>query len=103
MNIPEPQPDSPTWPTVLRFAKLMEMKLSQNRHKGDREAWLKDCSWKLIDRMLDEAEEAGEFISNRMKKGRFIIAFPNDFSLECADVANFAMMAADSATKGKLL
>jgi hypothetical protein len=51
------QPHSPTWPHVLAFARRMEAKLEKNRHKGDREGWLKDDPWSLVERILDETVE----------------------------------------------
>jgi hypothetical protein len=33
---------NPTKPHVDAFANLMESRLAENRHKGDREGWLKE-------------------------------------------------------------
>lgn len=98
MIVPEPNPNSPTWPTVLAFAKLMEHKLSLNRHKGDRDGWMKADFWDLHEAILEETQELFKALDSAptgMWNGNVI--------LEAADVANFAMMCADSATKGQLL
>jgi NTP pyrophosphatase (non-canonical NTP hydrolase) len=86
-GIPEPAEDSPTWPHVLRFAKIMEYKLSLNRHKGDRRGWLDSEVFSLLDRVDDEIEELNEAIGNLEPAAKVIV--------EAADVANFAMMIAD--------
>lgn len=92
--VPEPNPNSPTWPIVLAFAKLMESKLALNRHKGDREGWMKDYPEALLDRVRDETGECLDAI---------LMEQPESIALEAADIANFAMMVADSATNGTLL
>lgn len=89
MNDPETIPldkGSPTWPHVLQFAELMEHKLDQKRHKGDREGWLKDSPWALYNRICDEMVE--------LKNALQCVGSHNAI-MECADVANFAMMVAD--------
>jgi len=85
---PEPDPQSPTWPFVLQFAKHMEAKLAKNRHKGDRSGWLKDSSKALFERLEDETMELED---------ELYISYGTVESItsECADVANFAMMVAD--------
>jgi NTP pyrophosphatase (non-canonical NTP hydrolase) len=92
--------DSPTWPHVLAFAERMEAKLAKNRHKGDREAWLKDNPRDLFDRIRQEMIElAVEMDTERAYREAY-----SDFRAhevaekianEAADVANFAMMVAD--------
>jgi NTP pyrophosphatase (non-canonical NTP hydrolase) len=83
-----PRPgESPTWPHVLAFARRMEAKLEANRHKGNREGWLKDSPFDLFRRLRDEADELGEAL--RCRSESEVIAN------EAADVANFAMMIAD--------
>ena len=81
--------DSPTWPFVLAFAVRMEAKLAKNRHKGDRDGWLKDAPWPLFVRLLGEMSE----LERAIREGES----PEDIADEAADVANFAMMVADSA------
>lgn len=71
---------SATWPYVLAFARLMEAKLEKNRHKGNREGWLKDFA-----RLREELAEL-EAATDRPSNG--------DVPGEAADVANFAMMIA---------
>lgn len=84
---PEGESGSPTWPIVLAFAKRMEAKLAKNRHKGDREGWLKDHPQALWSRIDDEHLELYEAIGGND---------PEAVWKEAADVANFAMMVADS-------
>lgn len=78
--------ESKTWPHVLEFALIMEAKLGQNRHKGDREGWLKDSPEALVFRMRQEVVELC---------GALMFDKPDAIISECADVANFAMMVAD--------
>lgn len=80
--------DSPTWPLVLLFAVEMEIKLAQNRHKGNRSGWLHDSPESLIERIGDEFGELCEAIGRRDPSQHVY--------REAADVANFAMMTADS-------
>jgi len=87
---------SPTWPHVLVFAKRMEAKLAQNRHKGDREGWLKDDPWNLVERMLDETVEV-QHCFTLGSDGRADYDNAEKLADECADVANFCMMIADVA------
>ena len=95
MKIVEPSPDSPTWPIVLQFAKLMELKLSLNRHKGDRSEWLKDDAHHLKLRILEEYVELERAMES---------LHPWEYAaFECADIANFAMMVADASTGGAFL
>jgi len=87
-GLPEPAADSPTWPHVLRFAKVMEHKLALNRHKGDREGWSSSDVFSLLDRLDEEVEELNDSIGiNSIPAAKVIV--------EAADVANFAMMIAD--------
>lgn len=78
---------SPTWPYVLAFAKRMEAKLEQNRHKGDRSGWLKSQPHSLLKRIREESTELEDAL-NREESLTEIVD-------EAADVANFAMMIAD--------
>jgi NTP pyrophosphatase (non-canonical NTP hydrolase) len=69
---------------VDEFAGVMLDKLRENRHKAH---WKHvDRQW-LMDRMMDEIYELNEAIADDD---------PLSISLECADVANFAMMIADN-------
>jgi NTP pyrophosphatase (non-canonical NTP hydrolase) len=86
--------DSPTWPYVLAFARRMEAKLAKNRHKGDREGWLKDDPWSLVERILDETVEVQECFTMG-SDGRVDFKDAEKLANECADVANFCMMVAD--------
>lgn len=92
-----PSADSPTWPFVLGFAVWMEQKLSENRHKGGRESWLRDDPLALLARLREEAHELeAEIVGLSM-------GFSSELSIlrEAADVANFAMMIADSVTRSR--
>lgn len=80
--------ESPTLPYVFQFALRMEEKLALNRHKGDREGWLKDEPAELFIRIQDEMKELADSIHAR--------EHPEEVMLEAADVANMAMMTADS-------
>lgn len=77
---------SPTWPYVIAFARVMEFKLSKNRHKGNREGWV-NCDVRmlmnLLKRELVELEAA------------YNLGDVKNVELEAADVANFAMMISD--------
>ena len=89
--------DSPTWPYVLAFAKRMEAKLEKNRHKGNREGWLKYHPWSLVERILDETVEVQQCFTHF--KGDIVLAkTPEETADECADVANFCMMISDVVT-----
>lgn len=67
---------------VVWFATLMEEKLRENDHKG---GWGNCDIYYLIGRLQQECEEAYNAITNHNIK---------NIPLECADVANFAMMIA---------
>lgn len=87
-------PDSPTWVYVVGFALRMEKKLAKNRHKGDREGWLKMSRAQIWGRIQDETKELGDALG----EGNV----PEDIANECADIANFAMMLADKVTAEEL-
>lgn len=91
MNIFEYNP-SPTFPFVLSFARVMESKLAQNRHKGDSDGWRSAGTEKLFSLLRKEVEELSQAIQDRDATA---------IALEAADVANFAMMVADCASLGK--
>jgi NTP pyrophosphatase (non-canonical NTP hydrolase) len=80
--------DSTTWPTVYRMAEQMEQKLSENRHKGDRRGWILDSPEALIRRCREELDELEAAVLAE-QTGESVWR-------EAADVANFAMMIADS-------
>lgn len=87
--------DSPTFEHILNFAFRMEAKLEKNRHKGDREGWLKDHPWNLVERILDETVEVQQCFVNTEGGGVVLCETPEKTADECADVANFCMMTAD--------
>lgn len=79
---------STTWQHVLDFAQTMEEKLAENRHKGDRDGWLKCDPWALFKRIKDEVTELERDLEH--------CCHPDSVARECADIANFAMMVADA-------
>jgi len=95
--------DSPTWPYVLAFARLMEAKLAANRHKGDRAGWLAMSPLDLMARAQGELGELMASLANWHhaelhpkaydKHEREI--FRQAVLAECPDAPNFAMMIAD--------
>lgn len=82
-------PESPTSAVVMFMAQRMERKLEMNRHKGAREGWLSDSPESLSARVREEWEELHAAIEDGD-------ASPDEIWSEAADVANMAMMAADS-------
>ena len=82
----EELPASPTWPHVLAFARKMEKKLDQNRHKGDRPGWLSMSEGQLFNRLVEELGEVAKSLQ---------CDEPARTIMELADVANFCMMLAD--------
>ena len=89
---------SPTWPHVLKFALRMEAQLEMNRHKGNREGWLKDHPWNLVERVLDETVEVQQCFEQKPDGTVVLVRTPEEAADECADVANFCMMVADRVT-----
>ncbi len=89
---------STTWPHVLKFAERMEAKLAKNRHKGDRDGWLKDHPWALVERILDETVEVQQCFTAIGAHTVNLTRTPEETADECADVANFCMMVADRVT-----
>jgi hypothetical protein len=81
-------PKSGTSEAVLQFAHHMEAKLAQNRHKGDREGWLKADPWELFWLLRKEVRELDQAMTHCQT--------PDEVTKECADIANFAMMVADT-------
>jgi hypothetical protein len=79
-----------TFELVLKMAKWMETKLSENRHKGDESGW-RSCSVEsLLKRLDDEVRELKT--KARSRSGQI---HSKEVWREAADVANFAMMIAD--------
>ena len=94
---------SQTWPYVLAFARRMEAKLEKNRHKGNREGWLGDAPETLLGRLREEVRELELALMpglggmnpiqlEQLNRGDIAERRAN----EAADVANFAMMIADT-------
>lgn len=77
---------SPTWPYVLHHARQMELKLEENRHKGDREGWLNCSKPYLLNRLLHEVAE----LMTAVYEGDVAAVVK-----ESADVSNYSMMLAD--------
>lgn len=74
-------------PTLRWFSAAMELMLRRNDNKG-REAWRMDTPGVLLGRLKDELLE----LQDALREG----ASPDKVTQEAADVANFAMMVADS-------
>lgn len=90
--------ESPTFKHVLDFAFRMEGRLAKNRHKGDRDGWLNDDPWSLVERILDETVEVQQCFTEG-SDGRIDYKDAEELADECADVANFCMMTADLVTQ----
>lgn len=94
--------------SVMTLARLMEFKLRKNSHKrtnwpknefndaGERE-WFDLMSSYLLERIKDETRE----LENEVRDLPYSNGDPMVVALECADVANFAMMIADNALGGR--
>ena len=80
---------SATRPWVDAFADEMEKRLAANRHKGDREGWVKLRPPVLMELLTKEHDELWAEIQADPHYNRARVLH------ECADVANFAMMIAD--------
>ncbi len=72
-----------------RFAAHMVNKLEKRHYKGDRPNWLSKSPNELLSLLRQEVEELDEAIYENS------MGYPEVLS-ECCDVANFAMMVADS-------
>lgn len=91
---------------IIGFAEIMEQKLKENDHKSH---WTEESYSYLLERLEEEVSELKEKISKiRFGGGRALAdesiegilePEPEDIQRECADVANFAMMIADSIKK----
>jgi len=73
---------------IEKFAKLMQEKLDENENKG---GWEHCTAAFLLGRLKDETLELRKAICALAKGGS-----PRAVSREAADVANFAMMIADT-------
>lgn len=78
--------------SVKWFAGIMEQTLQKHDDKKGSDGWLNDDIYGLFGRLREESDEIEELIIH--------YDYEKDESLklikECADVANFAMMIADS-------
>ena len=101
--------ESPTFRYVYAFALRMEERLRDNAHKGNREGWADSAPPWLFGRMLEEMSELGHQVATDWKPCgcRSVGECDHDdtgcgenVDREAADVANFAMMIAD--TRGTL-
>lgn len=82
---------SPTIKHVLEFAREMEIKLAENRHKGDRSGWMKISPWELLRKLRSEVIELELAMENGDDS--------EEIRREAADIGNFAMMIADVCTE----
>lgn len=73
--------------SVKRFAELMEARLMENDHKG---GWENDMPTALLVRMMEETGELAREMVLRQ------VSSPTQLAREAADVANFAMMIAET-------
>jgi hypothetical protein len=91
LPIDEPEgrvPQSATYPYVRAFSRVMEYKLGVNRHKGSRGDWCEDEPRDLLERVKQELTELLIAVFERHSE--------EEVAWEAADVANMAMMVADS-------
>lgn len=87
-------PQSTTRGRVLWFARHMEAKLDENRHKGDRTGWLSMTHHDRVLRLDEEVRELKIALAEYIEFGH-----PLDIRQvihEAADVGNFAMFIADA-------
>jgi hypothetical protein len=85
---------SATQKWVDGFAREMERKLSENRHKGDRDGWRTLTAGELLSRLEGEVRELRAAVNGLLdtedgEGERAVVR-------EAADVGNFAMMIADT-------
>jgi len=79
---------------VMVFSDAMRRKLFQNqRNKGNRDGWMKDSPKYHLMRLKEEVDELGEAVCKMYNDDMS----PDEVLNEAADVANIAMMVADSA------
>lgn len=74
---------------VEAFKQAMLRKLKKNQHKGNRPGWMKDNNQALQRRVVEEVNELGDELMLPIERPEAILD-------EAADVANMAMMVADS-------
>jgi NTP pyrophosphatase (non-canonical NTP hydrolase) len=99
-------------PETEAFAQAMERKLVLNDHKGGRENWRQDGPRALLDRVREEVDEVDQALAWLESVERALVLAPyserdalramrdsarESVLHEAADVANMAMMVADSA------
>lgn len=77
------------------FADEIERKLSENRHKGDREGWARMTAVQLIQALEQEVFELRVELLPALGYGEPEPVNPMRVRRECADVGAFAMMIAD--------
>lgn len=77
---------------VSAFARLMLSKLFLNRHKGD---WSDESILWLLNRLRQEVDELAQAIASPSHTPAEMERWQELVAMECADVANFAMMIAD--------
>ena len=80
--------------TLIEFVRRMELKLFANKHKGN---WHKCSDSYLLNRLEGETIELKDAIQ-KYKDGKVVW---EHIASEAADVANFAMMIADNASRRK--
>lgn len=83
--------------SIEQFSQVMREKLSENLHKS---GWHDSSTAYLIGRLKEELVELEESLIKLDAENNEVNRWES--SLECADVANFAMMIADNLTREPL-
>lgn len=84
---------------VLDFSEEMERKLKENDHKG---GWDKDAIPSMIARLKEEVQELEDVVAKAMKTPEYDpvpVELVQETANEAIDIANFAMMIWDLATR----
>lgn len=81
-------------PSVLRFAEQMERNLRKHDKGRGRRGWINDNPWTLAGRVDQELAELRDELPTYTRQGNASNAYK-----EAADVANMAMMTAETAER----
>jgi NTP pyrophosphatase (non-canonical NTP hydrolase) len=97
MSTKEPKLSGLASAALENFVFVMKLKLSENRHKGD--SWRDDNAFDLLDRVIEEVQELRTALAclTEVDTPEAIANMRAAVWREAADVANMAMMVADSA------
>lgn len=80
--------DTPTRQYVDAFAKTMEQRLAENRHKGDRPGWLKETPIVHVEAAMRHVWSLGTAVLTKAPRAEVVRL--------AADAANRLLMAADA-------